>query len=43
MSTTTLLLMFALPVIAIVVIVLLARNWVTPVEHPEDEASRDEG
>lgn len=45
MTTTTMLVMYALPLLAIAVIVMLARNWVTPVEHPEDESqpSKNDG
>ncbi|QVQ52382.1 hypothetical protein J4H86_00475 [Spiractinospora alimapuensis] len=35
--TALLVVMFGAPVVAIVVIVLLARNWTTPVEEPEDD------
>jgi hypothetical protein len=39
--TVALVIMFGLPIVAILVIVLLARTWTTPVEHPDDEGDAD--
>lgn len=40
LPTVLLVVMFGLPVLAIIAIYLLARNWITPVEHPEDDGDR---
>ncbi|MDS1268811.1 hypothetical protein RIF23_00725 [Lipingzhangella sp. LS1_29] len=41
-STATLAVMFGIPLLAIIVIFLLARNWATPVEPPDGEDTRNE-